>query len=169
MSKTLVKPKTKVKAKTQKPPLYKVILLNDDYTPREFVVLVLKAVFRMNADQAYRVMMTAHQRGACVIAVYARDVAETKAKEATELGKQKGYPLFFTTEPEESRGTFLGRRPVLASRINFSTATGARPVAGPPGKPARDRSSPRASARFLAPRAGGPGSSRREIPRAPLQ
>ena len=55
----------------------------------------------MNADQAYRVMMTAHRRGACVIAVYARDVAETKAKEATELGKNKGYPLFFTTEPEE--------------------------------------------------------------------
>ena len=87
--------------KTQRPPLYKVILLNDDYTPREFVVQVLKAVFRMNEDQAYRVMMTAHRRGACVIAVYTKDVAETKAKEATELGKSKGYPLFFTTEPEE--------------------------------------------------------------------
>jgi ATP-dependent Clp protease adaptor protein ClpS len=101
MTKTLVKPRTKVRLKTQRPPLYKVILLNDDYTPREFVVLVLKAVFRMNEDQAYRVMMTAHQKGACVIAVYVRDVAETKAKEATDLGKQKGYPLFFTTEPEE--------------------------------------------------------------------
>src|SRR6516164_9845071 len=101
MSKTLVKPRTRVRTKTQRPPLYKVILLNDDYTPREFVVLVLKAVFRMNEDQAYRVMMTAHQKGSCVIAVYARDLAETKAKEATELGKQKGYPLFFTTEPEE--------------------------------------------------------------------
>jgi ATP-dependent Clp protease adaptor protein ClpS len=101
MTKTLVKPRAKVKEKTQRPPLYKVILLNDDFTPREFVVLVLKAVFRMNEDQAYRVMMTAHRRGVCVIAVYARDVAETKAKEATELGKSKGYPLFFTTEPEE--------------------------------------------------------------------
>jgi ATP-dependent Clp protease adaptor protein ClpS len=101
MSKTVVAPRTKTRTKTQRPPLYKVILLNDDYTPREFVVLVLKAVFRMNADQAYRVMLTAHQRGACVIAVYARDVAETKAKEGTELGKSKGYPLFFTTEPEE--------------------------------------------------------------------
>jgi ATP-dependent Clp protease adaptor protein ClpS len=101
MSKTLVKPRTKVKTTTQRPPLYKVILLNDDYTPREFVVLVLKAVFRMTADQAYSVMMTAHQRGACVTAVYVRDVAETKAKEATDLGKEKGYPLFFTTEPEE--------------------------------------------------------------------
>jgi ATP-dependent Clp protease adaptor protein ClpS len=76
-------------------------LLNDDYTPREFVVQVLKAVFRMNEDQAHGVMMTAHRRGACVIAVYARDVAETKAKEATDLGKSKGYPLYFTTEPEE--------------------------------------------------------------------
>ena len=101
MSKTFVKPRTKVKAKTQKPPLYKVILLNDDYTPREFVVLILKAVFRMNADQAYRVMMTAHQRGVCVVAVYTKDVADTKAKEGTELGKSQGYPLFFTTEPEE--------------------------------------------------------------------
>jgi ATP-dependent Clp protease adaptor protein ClpS len=101
MANTIVKPRTKVKTKVERPRLYKVILLNDDFTPREFVVLVLKAVFRMNADQAYRVMMTAHRRGACVIAVYTRDVAETKAKEATELGKQKGYPLFFTTEPEE--------------------------------------------------------------------
>jgi ATP-dependent Clp protease adaptor protein ClpS len=101
MSQTVVKPKTKVKPKTARPPLYKVILLNDDYTPREFVVMVLKAVFRMNAEQAYNVMMTAHRRGVCVIAVYARDIAETKAKEATELGKEKGYPLFFTTEPEE--------------------------------------------------------------------
>jgi ATP-dependent Clp protease adaptor protein ClpS len=103
MSNTVVKPRTRTKArpKTQRPPLYKVILLNDDYTPREFVVQVLKAVFRMNEDEAYGVMMTAHRRGACVIAVYARDVAETKAKEATELGKSNGFPLFFTTEPEE--------------------------------------------------------------------
>jgi ATP-dependent Clp protease adaptor protein ClpS len=47
------------------------------------------------------VMMTAHRRGVCVIAVYTQDVAETKAKEATELGKSQGYPLYFTTEPEE--------------------------------------------------------------------
>ena len=98
---TVTKPRTKVRTKTERPRLHKVILVNDDFTPREFVVLVLKAVFRMNADQAYRVMLTAHRRGVCVIAVYARDVAETKAKEATELGKSKGYPLFFTTEPEE--------------------------------------------------------------------
>ncbi len=101
MSPTFVKPRTRLKPKTARPPLWKVILLNDDFTPREFVVQVLKAVFRMNAEQAYRVMMTAHQKGACVIAVYTKDVADTKAKEATEMGKAAGYPLYFTTEKEE--------------------------------------------------------------------
>ncbi|MBN8921431.1 MAG: ATP-dependent Clp protease adapter ClpS [Rhizobiales bacterium] len=101
MGPTVAKPRTATRTQTKRPPLYKVILINDDYTPREFVVLVLKAVFRMNESHAHTVMMTAHQRGACVIAVYTRDVAETKAKEATELGRERGYPLFFTTEPEE--------------------------------------------------------------------
>jgi ATP-dependent Clp protease adaptor protein ClpS len=95
------RPGTVTVTKVERPRLYKVILLNDDYTPREFVVAVLKAVFRMGAETAQRVMLTAHRKGACVIAVYTRDVAETRAKEATELGKSKGYPLFFTTEPEE--------------------------------------------------------------------
>ena len=98
---TNVKPRTGTKTKVERPKLWKVILLNDDYTPREFVVMVLKAVFRMGEEAAYAVMLTAHRRGACVIAVFTKDVAETKAKEATELGKAKGYPLFFTTEPEE--------------------------------------------------------------------
>ena len=101
MSDSVIKPRTRRKLKVERPRLHKVILLNDDYTPREFVVQVLKAVFRMNEDEAYRVMMTAHRRGACVIAVYTKDVAETKAKEATELGKSNGFPLYFTTEPEE--------------------------------------------------------------------
>ena len=101
MSPTAVKPRIKTKPKIQRPPLWKVILLNDDFTPREFVVLVLKAVFRLNESQAFRVMITAHQKGVCVIAVYTQDVAETKAKEATEMGKAKGYPLYFTTEKEE--------------------------------------------------------------------
>jgi ATP-dependent Clp protease adaptor protein ClpS len=78
-----------------------VILLNDDYTPREFVVTILKAEFRMNEDQAYQVMITAHRKGACVVTVFTRDVAETKATRATEAGRQNGYPLQFTTEPEE--------------------------------------------------------------------
>jgi ATP-dependent Clp protease adaptor protein ClpS len=95
------KPRTKVRLKTERPRLHKVILVNDDYTPREFVVTVLKAEFRMNEDQAYRVMVTAHQRGACVVAVFTRDVAESKATSATDAGRSKGYPLLFTTEPEE--------------------------------------------------------------------
>jgi ATP-dependent Clp protease adaptor protein ClpS len=101
MADIATRPRTKVRPKTQRPKLYKVILLNDDYTPREFVVRVLKAVFRMNEDQAYRVMMTAHKRGVCVVAVFTKDVAETKATEGTELGRGAGYPLAFTTQPEE--------------------------------------------------------------------
>ena len=101
MGNIVIKPRTKVKPKTQRPKLHKVILVNDDFTPRDFVVTVLKGVFRMNGEQAYRVMMTAHQRGACVVAVYTKDVAETKATEGTDAGRKQGYPLLFTTEPEE--------------------------------------------------------------------
>jgi ATP-dependent Clp protease adaptor protein ClpS len=101
MSEITVKPRTKVKLKTERPRLHKVILVNDDYTPREFVVAILKAEFRMNESTAHRVMVTAHMRGVCVVAVYARDIAETKATRATDAGRSKGYPLLFTTEPEE--------------------------------------------------------------------
>jgi len=101
MSNIASRPRVKVRTKTERPRLYKVILLNDDYTPREFVVSVLKAVFRMNEEQAYSVMLTAHRRGACVVAVFAKDIAETKATQGTEAGRSAGYPLAFTTEPEE--------------------------------------------------------------------
>ncbi|MGB0084944.1 MAG: ATP-dependent Clp protease adapter ClpS [Rhodomicrobiaceae bacterium] len=101
MKDAITKPRTRVRPKIQRPRLHKVILVNDDYTPREFVVTVLKAEFRMNEGQAYRVMITAHKRGVCVVAVYTKDVAETKATRATEAGRSKGYPLQFTTEPEE--------------------------------------------------------------------
>jgi ATP-dependent Clp protease adaptor protein ClpS len=101
MTDTITIPRTKTKPKTERPKLHKVILLNDDFTPREFVVRVLKAEFRMSEDQAHRVMITAHQRGVCVVAVFTKDVAETKATRATDAGKVAGYPLMFTTEPEE--------------------------------------------------------------------
>jgi ATP-dependent Clp protease adaptor protein ClpS len=101
MDEIITRPTTKDEIKVERPRLHKVILVNDDYTPREFVVLVLKAVFRMNEDQAARVMITAHRRGTCVVAVYTKDVAETKATNATDAGRSKGYPLLFTTEPEE--------------------------------------------------------------------
>ena len=105
MSDTVIKPatkgRTKPQTKTQRPRLHKVILVNDDFTPREFVMVVLKSEFRMSEDQAYKVMITAHRRGVCVVAVFTKDVAETKATRATDAGRAKGYPLLFTTEPEE--------------------------------------------------------------------
>jgi ATP-dependent Clp protease adaptor protein ClpS len=91
---------TETRTATERPRLYKVILLNDDFTPRAFVVKVLQGVFRMTEGEAEAVMLTAHMRGACVVAVYTREVADEKAKEATDLGRQYGYPLAFTTEKE---------------------------------------------------------------------
>lgn len=96
-----LKPKTVSKPMPERPRLYKVLLLNDDFTPREFVTLVLKVVFRMSEETGYRVMMTAHKFGMAVVVVCTRDIAETKAKEANDLGKDAGFPLMFTTEPEE--------------------------------------------------------------------
>jgi ATP-dependent Clp protease adaptor protein ClpS len=101
MPSTVTIPRTSTRLKTERPKLFKVILINDDFTPREFVVTVLKAEFRMSEDQAHRVMITAHRRGVCVVAVFTKDVAETKATRATDAGKAAGYPLMFTTEPEE--------------------------------------------------------------------
>ena len=92
--------KTRSKIQTARPPLYKVMLVNDDFTPREFVVRVLKAEFRMSEDQAARVMITAHTKGSCVVAVFTREVAEDKAKRATDMARGEGFPLLFTTEPE---------------------------------------------------------------------
>ena len=101
MADTVIKPKTRTKTKTERPRLHKVILVNDDFTPREFVVRVLQGEFRLSEDQANRVMMTAHRKGVCVVSVYPRDVAETKATRATEAGRAMGFPLRFDVEPEE--------------------------------------------------------------------
>lgn len=92
--------KTRSKTRVARPPLYKVMLLNDDFTPREFVVRVLKAEFRLTEDQAHRVMVTAHTKGSCMVAVFTREIAEDKATRATDMARQEGYPLLFTTEPE---------------------------------------------------------------------
>ena len=89
------------KLKPERPRLHKVMLVNDDFTPREFVVTVLRAEFSLGEEQARRVMNTAHRRGVCVVGVFTKDVAETKATNATDAGRKKGYPLLFTTEPEE--------------------------------------------------------------------
>jgi len=101
MTEIVTKPRLQPKLKTERPRLYKVILVNDDFTPREFVITVLKLIFRMSKDQAYNVMMTAHRKGVCVVAVYTKDVAESKATEGTDAGRKANYPLMFTTEPEQ--------------------------------------------------------------------
>lgn len=101
MADTTIERGTVTKPKVERPKRHKVILLNDDYTPRDFVVLVLRAVFRLTDEQSRQVMVTAHQKGACVVAVYPKDVAETKASEAIDLAKSEGYPLMFSTEPED--------------------------------------------------------------------
>ncbi|PYE37565.1 ATP-dependent Clp protease adaptor protein ClpS [Rhizobium sp. PP-F2F-G38] len=98
---TTTTPKTVTKPKLDRPKLYKIILLNDDYTPRDFVIMVLKIVFRMSEETGYRMMLTAHKMGSCVLLVCARDIAETKAKEATDLAKEAGFPMMLTTEPED--------------------------------------------------------------------
>ena len=94
-------PRARVVPKTARPPLYKVILVNDDFTPREFVVRVLKAEFRITGDEAHQIMITAHTKGSCVVAVFTREVAETKATRATDMARSEGFPLLFSTEPEE--------------------------------------------------------------------
>ena len=101
MQDTITTPKLLPELKVERPKLHKVILVNDDFTPREFVILVLKAEFRLSEEQSRRVMMTAHQRGACVVSVFTKDVAEAKATNAVDAARKKGYPLLFTTEPEE--------------------------------------------------------------------
>ena len=97
----VIAPKTEVIPKVDKPKLYKVILYNDDYTPREFVIMILQAVFKTGESVGYHIMITAHQKGSCVVAVYAKDIAETKVTEAMDHAKEAGFPLMFTAEPEE--------------------------------------------------------------------
>ncbi len=101
MADTDQKPRLDTRPKVERPQLYKVTLLNDDFTPRDFVVVILKAEFRMSDDEALKVMTTAHKRGVCVVGVFTRDVAETKAAQATDMARSQGFPLRFTTEPEE--------------------------------------------------------------------
>ncbi|BDA87011.1 ATP-dependent Clp protease adapter protein ClpS [Aureimonas sp. SA4125] len=101
MSVVVPQKRLRTKPKVERPRLYRVILVNDDVTPRRFVVTVLKAEFALGEDQANRVMITAHTKGSCVVSVYPWDIAETKAARASEAGAAEGYPLTFTTEPEE--------------------------------------------------------------------
>lgn len=94
------RPTTTTETKTEKPKLYKVILLNDDYTRFEIVEMILKSVFKLGAERAYHVMMTAHQKGSCLIAAYTLEIAETKVEEARALGEKHGAALGLSIEPD---------------------------------------------------------------------
>ncbi|MGI4796619.1 MAG: ATP-dependent Clp protease adaptor ClpS, partial [Janthinobacterium lividum] len=89
MPETVTTPDVQCELEVERPHRYKVMLLNDAFTPPEFVVLVLKAEFQMDEGQASRVMMTAHQQGVCVVAVFTREVAEAKATTATDMARKE--------------------------------------------------------------------------------
>ena len=91
---------TSTKAKTKKPSLYKVLLLNDDYTPMEFVVYVLERFFGMGLDQATRVMLHVHQKGVGVCGVYTFEVAEAKVTQVMDFAREHQHPLQCTMEKE---------------------------------------------------------------------
>jgi ATP-dependent Clp protease adaptor protein ClpS len=101
MPETITIDRGQTEIKVERPRLHKVILVNDDYTPRGFVVRILKSEFRLGEGKAHQVMSIAHQLGACVVAVYTQEVAETKATNAVDAARKEGFPLMFTTEPEE--------------------------------------------------------------------
>jgi ATP-dependent Clp protease adaptor protein ClpS len=89
----------RVKVQKQEPTLYKVVLLNDDYTTMEFVVSVLETVFEKSPAEAFRIMMHVHQQGRGIAGVYPWDVAETKTETVTTLAREAGFPLRAVTEP----------------------------------------------------------------------
>ena len=88
------------KAKTKKPSLYKVLLLNDDYTPMEFVVFVLEQFFSKSREDAYTIMLHVHQKGVGVCGVYTFEVAETKVTQVMDAALKAGHPLQCTLEKE---------------------------------------------------------------------
>ncbi|MEM7439210.1 MAG: ATP-dependent Clp protease adapter ClpS [Pseudomonadota bacterium] len=95
---TVLKPKTK--AKTERPPLYKVLLLNDDYTPMEFVVHVLEKFFGIGHQGAVELMLVVHKKGMAVVGVFSHEVAETKVMQVMDCARQNQHPLQCTMEKE---------------------------------------------------------------------
>ncbi|MFW8635423.1 ATP-dependent Clp protease adapter ClpS [Cribrihabitans pelagius] len=92
---------TKTRPKTKRPPRYKVLLLNDDYTPMEFVVMVLERFFGMTHAQAFEVMLTVHKKGVAVVGVFSHEVAETKVGQVMDFARRHQHPLQCTMEKED--------------------------------------------------------------------
>ncbi|MEM6543752.1 MAG: ATP-dependent Clp protease adapter ClpS [Pseudomonadota bacterium] len=90
------------KPQVKKPPLYKVILINDDYTPMEFVVEVLETFFKMNREQATQVMLTVHTQGRGVCGIYTKDIAETKSAQVNQYARDHQHPLLCEIEASDS-------------------------------------------------------------------
>ena len=86
------------KPKLKSPPMYKVLLLNDDYTPMEFVVMVLESFFRMDQEKATQVMLHVHSRGVGVCGVFTREIAETKVTQVNDCSRANQHPLLCTME-----------------------------------------------------------------------
>jgi ATP-dependent Clp protease adaptor protein ClpS len=91
---------TKTKTRTERPPLYKVMLLNDDYTPMEFVVHVLERFFGVSHAQAFDIMLTVHKKGLAVVGVFSFEVAETKVAQVMDFARRHQHPLQCTMEKE---------------------------------------------------------------------
>ena len=91
---------TKTRSKTARPPMYKVLMLNDDYTPMEFVVHVLERYFSMTHAQAFEIMLTVHKKGLAVVGVFSYEIAETKVAQVMDLARQNQHPLQCTMEKE---------------------------------------------------------------------
>lgn len=92
---------TKTRPKTKRPPRYKVLLLNDDYTPMEFVVMVLERFFGMTHAQAFEIMLTVHKKGVAVVGVFSHEVAETKVGQVMDFARRQQHPLQCTMEKED--------------------------------------------------------------------
>lgn len=83
------------------PPMYAVVMYNDDYTPMEFVVYVLQSEFRHNTDSAVEIMLSIHHKGRGIAGIYPKDIAETKAKKVNQTARKEGYPLLTQIEPHK--------------------------------------------------------------------
>ncbi len=90
----------KPREKTKRPPMYKVLLLNDDFTPMEFVVMVLERFFAMDSGQAFEIMLTVHKKGLAVVGVYSHEIAETKVNQVMQAAREHQHPLQCTMERE---------------------------------------------------------------------